>query len=72
MEAFTATRISECPFLQPGRPAGRPAAAIYCRLPGGRVRIPTIEEQRRFCLAGGWEECPVHELHAGEAHAAAV
>ena len=56
----------ECPFLAPAQP-GRSLFGIYCRLPGGRVRIPTAEERVRFCQPGKHAECPVYERHAHRA-----
>ena len=59
------TAGSECPLLHPGRPLHQNVRiAIYCRLPGGRVRVPAEEEQRRHCLTGRWPECPVYRDHA--------
>lgn len=56
---------SECPFLQPARPLGSGRLiGIYCRMPDGRVRVPPMDEMRRFCLRGRWEECPTYQRHA--------
>jgi hypothetical protein len=56
----------DCPFLQPSRPQGTHgrAVGIYCRMPGGRVRVPSVDEQRRFCLPGQWRDCSVYRRHA--------
>ena len=48
-----------CPFAQPGLSSSSPGHAFYCRLPGGRVRIPSADDIRRFCAAGAHELCPV-------------
>jgi len=37
---------------------------IYCRMPDGRVRVPPMDEMRRFCLRGQWQECPTYRRHA--------
>jgi hypothetical protein len=37
---------------------------IYCRFPDGRVRVPAMDEMRRFCLREQWEHCPAYERHA--------
>lgn len=48
------TRIMDrraCPFLRPdamGYPDAFPVA-VYCRLPGGHVRIPSRDERVRLC-----------------------
>ncbi len=44
-----------CPFMFPRAMVGR--AAVYCRLPGGRARVPQPDERRRYC-GGGWGHCP--------------
>ena len=59
-ETLTIER-KECPFFRLRRagvleelfPTG-----IYCRLPSGRVRIPSHEELARFCTAGHYYDCP--------------
>ena len=45
-----------CPLAMPA--PSETAGALYCRLPGGRVRIPTPEERVRFCVSGRSDECP--------------
>ena len=57
--------LRECPFLQPERPSGRGGRlAIYCRLPDGRVRVPPVDDVRRFCLPRQWRQCPVYQRRA--------
>jgi hypothetical protein len=51
----------QCPFAQPGRPVSVTSEGFYCRLPGGRVHIPSAEEIRRFCATSRYAECPVNQ-----------
>jgi hypothetical protein len=53
--------IDGCPFAQPGPPVSETGDGFYCRLPGGRVHIPTPDEIRRFCAGGRFTECPVNQ-----------
>jgi hypothetical protein len=49
----------KCPYLRPER-ADRLAAfpiGAYCRLPDGRVRIPSRDELARFCTTGHHADC---------------
>ena len=49
----------KCPYLRPHR-ADRLAAfpmGVYCRLPDGRVRIPSRDELARFCTTGHHYDC---------------
>ena len=57
--------LTECPLFQPARPVARGGRLIglYCRLPNGRVRVPPIDETRRFCLPRQWRQCPVYQRH---------
>ena len=59
----------ECPFLRP-RMSSHGAAfpvGIYCRLPSGRVRIPSRDELARLCTAGHYSDCLVYRrAHAWE------
>jgi hypothetical protein len=58
-EALVVPRQEErCPFAVPDVP-DVPAVAFYCRLPGGRVRIPTREDQELYCRSGRFFECPI-------------
>ena len=50
-----------CPFAQPGPPSSVTSEGFYCRLPGGRVHIPSAEEIRRFCGTCRYAECPVNQ-----------
>jgi hypothetical protein len=59
-----AVEPSGCPFAMPAIPSREQFAAFYCRLPGGRVRIPTPEERMLFCHAGRYDECPVVRRYA--------
>ena len=58
--------IEECPFLCPARPLSRKAMLIgmYCRLPGGRVRVPARDEIERFCIPRRFPFCPVYQCYA--------
>lgn len=47
-----------CPFAIPEVPRSD-AAAFYCRVPGGRVRVPTPDERVTFCRSGRYALCPV-------------
>ena len=53
--------IDGCPFAVPGPPPSVASEGFYCRLPGGRVHIPTPDEIRRFCATRGYTECPVNQ-----------
>jgi len=51
----------ECPLLRRRRTGGPEElfpSGIYCRLPSGRVRIPSHEELAQFCTAGLYYDCP--------------
>jgi hypothetical protein len=56
--------MTRCPFLRPGLPGanGRSdherRSALYCGLPGGRVRVPDPADVRQFCEPGDVERCP--------------
>jgi hypothetical protein len=54
------TSSDRCPFAQPGRPVSVTGEGFYCRLPGGRVHIPSADEIRRFCATSRYAECPVN------------
>lgn len=51
--------MSDCPFMNPGS-ASDPRVPIYCRLPRGRVRMPTRDEIERFCRPARWEDCSLY------------
>jgi hypothetical protein len=53
---------SGCPFAMPMAP-DTTGAAFYCRLPSGRVRVPTPEERARFCATGRYDLCPTLRRH---------
>ncbi len=50
----------KCPYLMPERPdrLGAFPVGVYCRLPGGRTRIPSRDELARFCTTGHHYDCP--------------
>ena len=52
-----ATDKPGCPFATPGV-SDTVGAAMYCRLPGGRVRVPTPDERVRYCSSGRYDLCP--------------
>jgi len=58
----TRVRQKECPFLRPMMTShlGAFPIGIYCRLPSGRVRIPSRDELARFCTAGQHRDCPAY------------
>jgi hypothetical protein len=66
MMTMADVQTAVCPFLSPGLAEGPYAvsAALYCRLPGGRVRVPTPDEIGRFCIPRDFDACPVYERHA--------
>lgn len=56
------TRMLErraCPFLRPEAAEHLEAfpVGVYCRLPGGHVRIPSRDELMRFCTTGRFYDC---------------
>jgi hypothetical protein len=55
------TSSDRCRFAQPGPPSSVTSEGFYCRLPGGRVHIPSAEEIRRFCATYRYAECPVNQ-----------
>lgn len=36
--------------------------AVYCRVPSGRVRILTPQTVSRYCIGGGYRDCPSYRL----------
>ncbi|HEV8440013.1 MAG TPA: hypothetical protein VGT40_18135 [Methylomirabilota bacterium] len=54
--------MDECPFMKPAKPraVGRSSTPVYCRLPRGRVRVPSREDVVRFCIPARYEECPAY------------
>jgi hypothetical protein len=40
------------------------AVGVYCGLPGGRVRVPSMEEVKSFCVPGNFSDCPYYLRHA--------
>ena len=59
MEQDNDAETSNCPFLIP-RVSGRKAVfsvPVYCRLPNGRVRIPTRDQLVFLCTAGQHHDC---------------
>jgi hypothetical protein len=63
MIAPTNDRSGRCPFMRPeGASSARAkTTALYCGLPGGRVRVPEPAEIARYCAAGEFEGCPTYE-----------
>jgi len=60
MELDEGRDASNCPFLMPklsGR-AGIFPVPVYCRLPNGRVRVPTRDQLVVLCSAGHHHDCP--------------
>ncbi|MDO8478748.1 MAG: hypothetical protein Q7W02_21625 [Candidatus Rokubacteria bacterium] len=53
-------RDAGCPLLMPGASKGRAGfqVAVYCRLPNGRVRVPTPDQLGSLCFAGRYRDCP--------------
>jgi len=51
---------ANCPYLMP-KVSARTAIhslAVYCRLPNGRVRIPTSDQLKSLCVDGQHHDCP--------------
>ena len=59
MEKRAATDAAKCPFLRPAGAdhLGAFPLGVYCRLPSGRVRIPSRDELARFCTTGYHRDC---------------
>ena len=57
---------AQCPYLRPARPYGGTGwiIGLYCRQPGGAVRVPRRDEQRAYCLSDRWPACPRSQAHA--------
>ena len=55
-----------CPFLVPevSDPLGPLSLPVYCRLPNGRVRIPTRDQLAYLCSAGHHQNCPGYDRWA--------
>ena len=49
-----------CPLLMPGASPGlgRAQVSVSCRLPNGRVRVPTPGELGSLCFVGRYRDCP--------------
>lgn len=59
----------QCPFLRPRKAntLGSFPTGIYCRLPSGRVRIPSRDGLRRLCTTEDYRDCLVYRrAHAWE------
>ena len=61
----------DCPFLRPVMadhmwmyPTG-----AYCRLPSGRVRVPSRDTFARLCTSGCFYECPRYRVPASKGEA---
>ena len=48
-----------CPLLRPAGYAGsgRPPVPVYCRLPSGKVRVPTPAELGSLCFVERYRDC---------------
>jgi hypothetical protein len=59
METRVGADGKNCPFLRPDGtvPLYPFPVAVYCRLPGGRIRIPSRDELARFCTSGHYHDC---------------
>ena len=60
MENLGDDKLPSCPFLTPKveRRRGRFPVPVYCRMPNGRVRVPTREQLAFLCTAGQHHDCP--------------
>jgi hypothetical protein len=52
----------EGPFLRPAMVSepGAIPGAVYCRLPSGRVRLPSRDRVASLCTEGRYHDCPVY------------
>jgi len=62
MERWVDLDGAPCPNLMP-RPVRRPGGfpvpvSVYCRVPNGRVRVPTREQLASLCVGGRYPNCP--------------
>ena len=50
---------ANCPFLIPKTSLLRAAipVSVYCRLPNGKVRVPTPDQLAVLCSAGHYHDC---------------
>jgi hypothetical protein len=62
-----------CPLLRPEgiQGQGRPQVPVYCRLPNGRVRVPTPAELGSLCFVERYRDCPGYRRWAKSRRAAA-
>ncbi len=60
MEQDREPEVSNCPFLIPkvSRRGAVFSVPVYCRLPNGRVRVPTRDQLMFLCTAGQHHDCP--------------
>ncbi len=60
MQEDNASHKSNCPFLTPKMREREAVFSLpaYCRLPNGRVRVPTHEQLVFLCTAGQHHDCP--------------
>ena len=56
----TDPELTTCPYFRPRTDSSGDGApyAVYCRQPGGRVRVPSRDERQRFCGSGHHLDCP--------------
>jgi hypothetical protein len=61
MERYDGFDRVACPHLMPKvvrRAGGFPApASVYCRLPNGRVRVPSRDQVASLCTSGQYFRC---------------
>ncbi len=60
MEPTEDAEVTDCPCLLPaiGRRGGAFPMPVYCRLPTGRVRVPTRDQLASLCTGGQHQNCP--------------
>ncbi len=69
MTESQAIELKECPFLRPRMAShlGAFPIGVYCRLPSGRIRIPSRDELARLCTTEAYRDCLVYNrAHAWE------
>ncbi len=59
MVQMSEVEAPNCPFLTPevGGRRGVFPFSVYCRLPSGRVRVPTRDQLVALCTAGQHQKC---------------
>ena len=73
MELCVGLGEASCPNLRPlfERRAGGSSGLlpVYCRLPNGRVRVPTRDELASLCLGERYPNCPGYRRWARSGNA---